>query len=242
MNTEEPLSLSMSFTLENAQLHVGHRQRVRDRYLSEGLDAFKDHEVLELLLFYCMPKRDTNPVAHAMLQEYGSLSGLFEADPRDIERRCGLSLATAILLTMAGPLTRRYLKQRWGERPILGTSARAGEFAVSLFAGRPYEVFYVICLDAQNRVNHAALVHEGTLNEAPVYPRLIVEAALRHKANSVILSHNHPGGSLAASGPDLDVTRRIRSALTPISIPVVDHIIVAGERYASLAEQGLLER
>src|SRR5450756_335692 len=85
MNTEEPLSLSMSFTLENAQLHVGHRQRVRDRYLSEGLDAFKDHEVLELLLFYCMPKRDTNPVAHAILQEYGSLSGLFEADPRDIE-------------------------------------------------------------------------------------------------------------------------------------------------------------
>lgn len=242
MNTEEPLSLSMSFTLDDGQLHAGHRQRVRDRYLSEGLDAFKDHEVLELLLFYCMPKRDTNPVAHAMLREYGSLSGLFEADPRDIERRCGLSIATAILLTLAGPLTRRYLKQRWGDRPILGTSARAGEFAVSLFAGRPYEVFYVICLDAQNRVNHAALVHEGTLNEAPVYPRLIVEAALRHKANSIILSHNHPGGSLLASGPDLDVTRRIRSALTPISIPVVDHIIVAGERYASLAEQGLLER
>jgi DNA repair protein RadC len=242
MNTEEPLSLAMSSTLDDGQLHAGHRQRVRDRYLSEGLDAFKDHEVLELLLFYCMPKRDTNPVAHAMLREYGSLSGLFEADPRDIERRCGLSIATAILLTMAGPLTRRYLKQRWGDRPILGTSARAGEFAVSLFAGRPYEVFYVICLDAQNRVNHAALVHEGTLNEAPVYPRLIVEAALRHKANSIILSHNHPGGSLLASGPDLDVTRRIRSALTPISIPVVDHIIVAGERYASLAEQGLLER
>jgi DNA repair protein RadC len=242
MNTEEPLSLSMSFTPDDGQLHAGHRHRVRDRYLSEGLDAFKDHEVLELLLFYCMPKRDTNPVAHAMLREYGSLSGLFEADPRDIERRCGLSIATAILLTLAGPLTRRYLKQRWGDRPILGTSARAGEFAVSLFAGRPYEVFYVICLDAQNRVNHAALVHEGTLNEAPVYPRLIVEAALRHKANSIILSHNHPGGSLLASGPDLDVTRRIRSALTPISIPVVDHIIVAGERYASLAEQGLLER
>ncbi len=242
MNTEEPLSLSMSFTLDDGQLHTGHRQRVRDRYLSEGMDAFKDHEVLELLLFYCMPKRDTNPVAHAMLREYGSLSGLFEADPRDIERRCGLSIATAILLTLAGPLTRRYLKQRWGDRPILGTSARAGEFAVSLFAGRPYEVFYVICLDAQNRVNHAALVHEGTLNEAPVYPRMIVEAALRHKANSIILSHNHPGGSLLASGPDLDVTRRIRSALMPISIPVVDHIIVAGERYASLAEQGLLER
>lgn len=223
-------------------LHVGHRQRVRERYLAEGLDAFRDHEVLELLLFYCIPKRDVNPAAHAILREFGSLSCLFEADPRDIVRRCGVSLSTGILLTLAGPLTRRYLRQRWGDRPVLGTSSRAGDYAVSLFAGRPYEVFYVICLDAQNRVNHAALVHEGTLNEAPVYPRLIVEAALRHKANSVILSHNHPGGSLAASGPDLDVTRRIRSALQPISIPVVDHIIVAGERYASLAEQGLLDK
>jgi DNA repair protein RadC len=242
MNSNGLLILPMSEPFEDNRLHAGHRQRVRNRYLSEGMDAFNDHEVLELLLFYCMPKRDTNPVAHAMLAEYGSLAGLFESDPRDIERRCGLSMATAILLTMAGPLTRRYLKQRWGERPILGTSALAGEYAVSLFSGRPYEVFYVICLDAQNRVNHAALVHEGTLNEAPVYPRLIVEAALRHKANSVILSHNHPGGSLAASGPDLDVTRRIRSALSPISIPVADHIIVAGERFVSLAEQGLLER
>ena len=222
--------------------HAGHRQRVRERFLQEGMDAFRDHEVLELLLFYCIPKRDTNPVAHAILQEFGSLSCLFEADPRDVARRCGLSVATAMLLTLAGPLTRRYLRQRWGDRPVLGTSSRAGEYAVSLFSGRPYEVFYVICLDAQNRVNHAALVHEGTLNEAPVYPRLIVETALRHKANSVILSHNHPGGSLVASGPDLDVTRRIKAALLPISIPVVDHIIVAGEKYASLAEQGLMER
>jgi len=242
MKTEEPIGLAMSFTLQDPHLHAGHRDRVRERYLTEGLDAFRDHEVLELLLFYCIPKRDMNPVAHALIQEYGSLSGLFEADPRDVARRCGLSEATAILLSLAGPLTRRYLKQRWGDRPMLGTSSRAGEYAVSLFSGRPYEVFYVICLDAQNRVNHAALVHEGTLNEAPVYPRLIVEAALRHKANSVILSHNHPGGSLSASGPDLDVTRRIKAALTPISIPVVDHIIVAGEKYASLAEQGLMER
>ncbi len=237
----ETLEWEIGMDRGDGTLHVGHRQRVRERYLLEGLDAFKDHEVLEMLLFYCIPKRDTNPVAHEMLREFGTLSGLFEADPRDVARRCGVSVSTAILLTLAGPLTRRYLKQRWGERPVLGTSSRAGEYAVSLCTGRPYEVFYVICLDAQNRVNHAALVHEGTLNEAPVYPRLIVEAALRHKSNSVILCHNHPGGSLTASGPDLDVTRRIRAALSPISIPVVDHIIVAGEQYASLAEQGLMD-
>lgn len=98
----------------------------------------------------------------------------------------------------------------------------------------------MICLDAQNRVNYAALVHEGTINEAPVYPRLIVETALRHQANSVILAHNHPGGSLQPSQADIEVTKRITAALEAISIGVVDHIIVAGERYVSFAEKGLI--
>jgi len=101
-------------------------------------------------------------------------------------------------------------------------------------------VFYVLCLDSQNRVNYAALVHEGTINEAPVYPRLIVETALRHQANSVILAHNHPGGSLQPSKADIDVTKKIIAALEPISIKVMDHIIVAGDKYFSFAEKGLL--
>ena len=230
--------LSLFPDIEN--IHEGHRHRMRTRYLEEGLDTFKEHEVLEFLLFYSIPKRDTNVIAHRMLKIYGSLSALFEADARDVARRCNLSEATAILISLTGPLSRLYLKQRWGEKPLLGTSTRAGEFAISLFSGRPYEVFFVICLDAQNRVNHATLVHEGTLNEAQVYPRLVVEAALRHQANSVILSHNHPGGSLKASIPDIDVTNRISTALKAISIPVVDHIIVAGQQYISLAEQGLI--
>jgi DNA repair protein RadC len=139
------------------------------------------------------------------------------------------------------PLSRRYLKQKWGSRPVLNTSTIAGNYAVSLFAGRVYECFYVICLDSQNRVNHAALVHEGTINEAPVYPRIIVETALRHRANSVILAHNHPGGSLKPSNADIDVTRKIYQAMRPIAISVVDHIIVAGDRYISLAEQGIID-
>ena len=98
----------------------------------------------------------------------------------------------------------------------------------------------MICLDAQNRVNHAALVHEGTINEAPVYPRLIVENALRHQANSVILAHNHPGGSLKPSDADIKVTKNIKSALEAISIKVYDHIIVAGDQYVSLLQEKLM--
>jgi len=222
-------------------VHEGHRSRIRERYITEGLDNFSDHEIVELLLFYCIPKRDTNELAHRMVKEFGTLHDLLEADPRDIARRCKVSLNTATLISMVAPLSRRYLRQKWGNRPVLNSSTLAGNYAVSLFAGRVYECFFIICLDSQNRVNHAALVHEGTINEAPVYPRIIVETALRHKANSIILAHNHPGGSLKASTADIDVTRKICQAMKPIAISVVDHIIVAGDRYISFAEQGLMD-
>jgi DNA repair protein RadC len=137
-------------------------------------------------------------------------------------------------------LARRYSKGKWGDKPVLNSSTKAGEYAVSLFAGRIYESFFVICLDSQNRVNYSALVHEGTINEAAVYPRLIVETALRHQANSIILAHNHPGGSMEPSSADIDVTKKIVTAIEAISIKVMDHIIVAGEKYYSFAEKGLM--
>jgi len=227
--------------MSGINVHKGHRSRMKKRYMDEGLDNFSDHEIIELLLFYSIPQHDTNALAHRMIKEFGTLHDLLEADPRDIERRCKVSLNTAILISLVAPLSRRYLKEKWGERPIVNSSAVAGNYAVSLFAGRIYECFYVICLNSQNRVNYSALVHEGTINEAPVYPRLVVETALRHKASSIILAHNHPGGSLKASNADIDVTRKICQAMKPISINVVDHIIVAGDRYLSFAEQGLLD-
>ncbi len=222
-------------------IHTGHRERVRERFMEEGLDAFKDHEALELLLYYCVKQKDTNELAHRMLKEYGTLHDLLEAHPRDIARRCRVSINTATLISLCVPLARRYMNRKWGERPVINSSTKAGEYALSLFAGRVYEAFFAICLDSQNKVNHAALVHEGTINEAPVYPRIIVETALRHKASSVILAHNHPGGSLKPSAADIEVTRKIYAALLPISIRVVDHIITAGERYISFAEQGIMD-
>jgi DNA repair protein RadC len=193
-----------------------------------------------MMLFYSIPMKDTNELAHRMINEFGSLSGLFEAHPEEIVKRCNVTHNTAILVSMVPSLARRYFKDKWGDKPLLNSSSKAGEFAVSLFAGRTYEAFFVICLDSQNRVNHAALVHEGTINEAPVYPRIIAETALRHQANSVILAHNHPGGTLQPSIADIEVTKRIKAALEAMSISVVDHIIVAGEVYASFAEKGLI--
>ncbi|KGP75823.1 DNA repair protein RadC [Desulfosporosinus sp. Tol-M] len=221
-------------------MHEGHRSRSKNRFLEEGLDGFEDHEILELLLFYAIPRKDTNELAHSLINKYGSLSGVLEADPKDLAKTPGLGENSAILLALIPSLARIYLKDRWGTRPTLDSTAKAGEYVLTLCAGRTYEVFYLICLDAQHKVIYPALVHEGTIDQAPVYPRVIVETALRHKAHSVILAHNHPGGSPTPSPQDIEVTKRIQVALEQISISVLDHIIASGEDYVSCAEKGLL--
>ena len=221
-------------------MHEGHRERLKNRFLEEGLDHFNQHQILELLLFYSIPRRDTNSIAHELIEKYGSLSGVLDAGFDELTREANLSPNTATYLSLIPEICRRYLNDKWGDKPQLNSSGKAGEYARTLFHGRKYEAFYVICLDAQNRVNYAAMVHEGTIDSAPVYPRVIVEAALRYKATSMILAHNHPGGSLQPSSADLDATKKIQSACEAISVSVVDHIIVAGDKYFSFADRGLL--
>jgi DNA repair protein RadC len=223
-----------------ADMHEGHRDRLRNRFLAEGLDNFNQHQILELLLFYTIPRRDTNPIAHNLIKQYGSLPAVLEAGYENLTKVSGLSHNTAVFLTLLPELCRRYLKEKWGDKPVLNSSEKAGKYAVTLFHGRQYEVFYAICMDSQNRVNYADLVHEGTIDSAPVYPRVIIESALRHKATGIILAHNHPGGSLKPSSADIDATKKIKAACETISVRVVDHIIVAGDQYFSFADRGLI--
>lgn len=220
--------------------HIGHRQRLKNRYLAEGLDSFEDHQVLELLLFFAIPYRDTNNLAYDLLDEFGSLAGVLEAEPHELTRVKGIGSNASVFLNLVPHICRRYQQDKWGKKPLLDTSSALGEYAVTLFIGHTHEVFYLICLDAQNRLTHAALTQSGTINEVVVYPRIVVETALRHKAKSVVLAHNHPGGSLKPTAADMDLTWCLVDAMKHINIPVVDHIIVAGGRYISFVEKGLL--
>lgn len=220
--------------------HKGHREKLKQRFIEEGLGSFADHQVLEMLLFYTIPRKDTNEMAHRLLEKFGTLESLFDASPEELMRKGDVTRNTAVFLSMIPELARRYMIIKQGKKPILDSSSKAGEFVKSLFIGKNYEAFYVCCLNSQNQLNYAALVHEGTINEAPVYPRLIVETALRYQASSVILAHNHPGGSQRPSGADIEVTRKICDALKTISITVIDHMIAAGDSYYSFAENGLL--
>jgi DNA repair protein RadC len=218
--------------------HKGHRKKVRDRYLVEGLDSFKEHQVLELLLFYAIPQKDTNDLAHDMLNEYKTLAKLFDAEPLDIMERCGVSENTAILVSLLPSIAKYYLKAKRDEKKLLLNNPKAvGEYAVPMFTGMQYESFVIFCLNAQNKVLHEEVIQKGTLSEVPVYPRKIVELALLHKAHSIILAHNHPGGSLVPSQDDINITKTIISALDVLEIKVRDHIIVAGEEYLSLKQE-----
>ncbi|MFA6109174.1 MAG: DNA repair protein RadC [Candidatus Latescibacterota bacterium] len=220
-------------------LHAGHRVRLRKRFLEEGLDPFEAHQVLELLLFYAIPRRDTNDLAHRLLRRYGSLSAVLEADPTDLAQTEGLGEAAATLLALVPALTRRYSVERARqERHTLTTSERAAEFLVPFMAGRTEEVFYVVCLDAQCRVIVPALVVEGLPDRAHVEPRQAVEVALRHRAHSVILAHNHPTGRARPTTADHRATEGLVRAFSAIGIAVQDHLIVAGESWYSFSLAG----
>ncbi|MCL2058854.1 MAG: DNA repair protein RadC [Oscillospiraceae bacterium] len=220
--------------------HRGHRQRMKDRFLSEGMDAFSVFQVLEMLLFFGVPHKDTNGLAHALLERFGSLSGVFNASHHELLEVPGLGPHAATLICMVPGLARRYATDRWKDKTQITDSKKAAAYAASLFVGVEYEVFYMICLDSQNHVIMPVLISRGTINEAMVYPRAIIENALRHKASVVILTHNHPGGSTEPSAADAHMTKRLTAALETISVNVMDHIIIAGKNYTSLAEKRML--
>ncbi len=227
--------------VQRPQLHAGHRERLRTRFVREGLDGFEDHQVLELLLFQAIPRSDTNPIAHRLMQRFGSLSAVLEADPKDLASVEGVGSNAAAFLSMVPQITRRYFHDRVRHsRKKLNTSEAAAEYLIPLMSGRPEEVFYLICLDSRLRVLYPALISEGTVKDALVHPRHVVEAAIRHKAASVILAHNHPAGTVRPSSQDHAITKRLVQALGAIQIQVVDHIIVAGQQIYSFQREGTL--
>ena len=222
-------------------LHDKHRERVRQRYLRSGLNGFEDHQVLEFLLFYAVPRRDTNELAHRLLKSFGTLHNLMNADPRAVARTCNISLKTAILISLIVPTYQKYSQSLIAKRTLINDSRKAGELALSLLRGRTLECFYVICLDIRSQLIVSELISEGTPDETSIYVRHIVSVAIKHEAASVVLAHNHPSGLLTASQNDINATIAIVDALDTINTDVMDHIIVAGNDYLSFSEKKLLK-
>lgn len=214
-------------------MHEGHRQRLRERFRLEGLDNFAPHEVLELILFYARARGDVNPLAHRLLDTFGSLKGVLEAPVDQLCAVEGVGQETATLLSLMVPVFRRYALCLCEEKTTLGHFSEAEEYCRALLTGMRKERFYIISLSAQMRVLGHRLVSEGTLTEVPAYPRLIVETALNHNAHSVVLCHNHPAGEAVPSRTDIDVTYSLDKVLASLGIMLLDHVVVGdGETYS----------
>lgn len=220
-------------------LHDGHRQRLIQRFLEEDLDNFEPHNVLELLLFYAIPRKDTNELAHVLMDTFGSLKGVFDAPYEELIKVAGIGPNTAALLKLVPSLTRTYYSSD-ARSIILDTSEKSGEYFLPYYIGQTEEVVRLACLDAGGKVISNQILHRGSANAAEVNIRKIVNIALRNNAMGVILAHNHPGGLPLPSEEDVATTKSIREALMPMGILLMDHIIVAGQDYVSMARSGII--
>lgn len=220
-------------------IHDGHRQRLKERFVKEGLDNFQQNQVLELLLFYCIPRRDTNEIAHNLLKRFGSLSGVVEATVDELKKVPGMGENAAVFLSLLNAFSRYYQVNRVSDAVILPTIEKCGEYLTPLFTGRRNETVFLLCLDAKCKVICCREVGEGGVNTASVPIRRIVEIALGVNASSVVLAHNHPNGLALPSADDIHTTKRLAQALQTVNIELIDHVIVADEDYVSLAQSGM---
>ncbi|MEA4895007.1 MAG: DNA repair protein RadC [Oscillospiraceae bacterium] len=221
-------------------VHDGHRERMKKKLIEQGLDVFDDHNVLELLLFYSMPRKDTNPLAHELLNAFGSLEALFEAPAEELSKISGIGENTVALLKLIPEVSRRYAMDKNRFNDILDSSKKAGEYLASRYMYERDEVVYVICLDSKCKVICCKELFRGVANSAEISIRKIAELALAKNATNVIISHNHTSGIALPSIEDEITTKKLKTALASMGIVLSDHIIVADGDFISMADSGLM--
>ena len=220
-------------------IHDGHRERLRQQFLREGLDNFTEVQALELLLYPIIPRKDTNPIAHALLSQFGSFSQVLEAPVEELQKVSGVGAHTAAYLHMILHAGRYYQVSRSRQNKILTSLEKCGEYLTAFFYGRQVENIYLLCLDAKCMVLDCRKVGEGSVNSAGLSVRKIVETALHANASAVVLAHNHPSGLAIPSDEDIQTTKKVAAALRAVDIQLVDHIVVAEDDYVSMVQSGL---
>lgn len=219
--------------------HDGHRQRLRERFMAEGLDNFTQEQVLELLLFYGIPRIDTNEIAHDLIAHFGSLSQALDAPVKELMKVPGIGENAAVLLHLISETSRYYQINRMMHEKVLNTMEKCAQYLIPHFVGRRNETVFLLCLDAKCKLLCCREISEGTVNAAGVSVRKVVEAALAVNATSVIMAHNHPSGVAVPSAEDVLTTQRIAEALRTVDIILADHIIVSDDDYVSIRQSKL---
>lgn len=217
--------------------HEGHRLRVKQRYMEEGLDNFKEHEALEMLLFYCLSRKDTNELAHSLLDEFGNLPAVLAATPAQLANVAGIGEGTALFLSFINDFNRyTQVRKKEMECSALLSVEQCGEYLYPKFLGRRNEVVYLVCLDSKCKILGCKFLGEGSVNSAAVPIRRIVEHALNMNASTVVLAHNHPSGVALPSTDDVHTTRVLASALQAVDVLLADHIVFSDDEFVSMRQ------
>lgn len=217
-------------------IHEGHRERLKERFRREGLDHFDELYVLELLLFYCKPRVDTNPLAHKLLEHFGSLSRVLDASADELEKVEGVGKNISTFLTLITQVGRYYQVKRSEPGQILRTIDQCGHYLMPYFYGREQETVFMLCLDAKCKVICCKKVGEGSVNSANIPVRRVVEMALSANATTVVLAHNHPSGLAIPSADDIQTTHKVAKALETVEIILADHIVVSKDDFVSIVQ------
>ena len=214
---------------------------MRRRFLKGGLESFADHEALELLLYYAIPRRDVNPIAHALMERYGSLAAVLPAPVEDLKQVAGIGESAAILLKLPLQICGKAKMADVEQETVLSSVERVGAYLLDRFAGESNEVIYQLCLDRKGKLLACKRIGEGGVSDAEMNLRRMVENAVLTKASGVILAHNHPSGIALPSAEDIAATQKAKAAMDVIGVVLADHIIVADGDFVSLAQSGYLE-
>lgn len=225
----------------NENAHSGHRQRLRNRFVMEGLDSWEDHNILELVLFYALPRGDTNELAHDLIDTFGSFSGVIDAELSQLQEVSGIGRNSAILLKMIPQLCRRYMMEKSISSLVMDRPEKIADYLSSYYVGKNAEEYSVICLDAQRRMTAHKSLGTGDASRVQFSLRKVLEFVLAHHAVYAILAHNHPGGAPIPSDADLSITAYAAEYLSHVGITLSDHIIVGNKGYLSFAESGQLQ-
>ncbi len=217
-----------------------HRERLRQKFLTAGIAAFHEYEAVEFLLTCAIPRRDVKPQAKALLRKFGSLRAIVDAEIGDLERISGVGKKSAIVIKFIKEFAAFYLMQKAKEKPQIACTSELLDFVRMAMGGKKDEEFCVIYLDAQNQIIEFETVQQGIANQAVVYPRQVLERALRKKASALILAHNHPSGHVRPSDADIRLTRTIQETARALDILIHDHIIIGENRFFSFREEGMM--
>ena len=220
--------------------HDGHRGRLRQRFIKEGLDGFAPHEVVELILFYAIPRQNTNVLAHRLIDRFGSLSALLDAPYNELIEVDGVGENAATLIKLLPELCRRYASEHASSEDIIHSAESAGRILLPRFHGLAEETVLMLCLDAKGKALGIGRLAEGDVRAAQVGIRRGVGMALSFNASAVVLAHNHTSGIAVPSYEDVEMTKKLREALAVVDVVLIDHIITAEDDFVSLAESGLI--